>query len=343
MAQEFFIEKTIQKAIEEKKADFDGTDEEFEKLINSKLPKIIEGLLENLWDELYEYSFDENNDLRNHQRKINEKISKKYGNGIKLVESFIEMNSQVSTATYDKYYSIYDNYEDQLKLDTLISIHARACQIANEIRVLVTNGYADGAMSRWRTLHELCITFLFLFDNNPKITKMYNDYHVIERWKKANEFQENHTFLQIEPISKNDMEFIESERKEVLEEYGKEFGKSYGWTMDILPNGRRNIREMEKIVGLEHHRPLYTWASENVHSGVSGINKKLGLREEEQNNLLTGANDFGFTEPIEFMTISLTTLTETLLDMEDSSMNRIFKEFIRALQKATVTEFSNLE
>lgn len=343
MSEPYFIEKGIQKLISENRKVFKGTESEFDEYINEKLPKIIEELLQGIWDELYEYSFDKENDLRKHQKEINEKINKNYGNGIWLLESFIEMNCQVSISTYDKYIKIFDTYEDQLKLDTLISLHVRACQIANEIRVLVSNGFADGAMSRWRTLHEICVTFLFLYDNDTKITEMYQDYHVIERWKKAKEYQENCEFLDMDKFSKEEMGFIESERKDVLEEYGKEFGQSYGWTMEILPKGRRNIREMEKLVKQDHHRAVYTWASENVHSGVSGINKRLGLREEQENFLLPGANDYGFLDPVQYMTVSLTTMSETFLNMEDSSMSRIFKEFLYALQNEVVNEFGEQE
>lgn len=343
MSEPYFIEKGIKKLVAKYRKAFKGTESEFDDYVKSKLPKIIEELLQGIWDGLYNYSFDENNDLRSHQKKINESIEKKYGDAIKLVESFIEMNSQVSVSTYGTYLKIFDTFEDQLKLDTLISLHVRACQIANEIRVLVSNGYADGAMSRWRTLHELCVTFLFLYDNDTRITEMYQDYHVIERWKKAKEYQENCSFLKMDKLSNEDIAFIESERKDVLEEYGKEFGQSYGWTMNVLPKGRRNIREMEKVVGQDHHRAVYTWASENVHSGVSGINKRLGLREDEENYFLPGANDYGFLAPIQYMTASLITISETFLNMEDSIMSRIFKEFLYSLQNEVVLKFDILE
>jgi hypothetical protein len=39
-------------------------------------------------------------------------------------------------------------------------------QIFNEILVLLKSGYADGANSRWRSLHELAVISFFLLDNN---------------------------------------------------------------------------------------------------------------------------------------------------------------------------------
>lgn len=49
------------------------------------------------------------------------------------------------------------NDENFFKHDALIQMHARALQISNEILVLLKSGYADGAYSRWRTLHELTV------------------------------------------------------------------------------------------------------------------------------------------------------------------------------------------
>jgi hypothetical protein len=343
MDEEFYIEKLIQKAIIENRKDFGGSDEEFEKAINDKLPKVLENLLAGVSEQLYRYCFDKNNDLKKQERKIAKSIKSMYGSGIKIFEAFIELNSKISSFTYGKYYKLFDKLEDHTKLDTLISIHVRACQIANEIRVLVTNGYADGAISRWRTLHELCITFLFLYDNDYETIEMYNDYQAIENWKKVGEYQENYDSFGWESFAKEDLEFFENDKNEMIKKYGKEFGKGYGWTMNVLPNGRRNIREIEKAVGQKHFRPIYTWASENVHSGVSGIKRKLGLRESEQDFLLTSCNDFGFLDSIEFSSSSLTIMSEAFLNMEDSYMNRITKELLYFLRDELINEFSEKE
>jgi Family of unknown function (DUF5677) len=37
----------------------------------------------------------------------------------------------------------------------LIKLHARSCQVAEEILCLLRNGFADGAIARWRTFHEI--------------------------------------------------------------------------------------------------------------------------------------------------------------------------------------------
>ena len=343
MNEEFYIEKTTKKVIQELREKFEGTREEFDKSIEEKLPKILNQVINGLTEELLSYCFDKNNDLKKQEEKIEKSIRSKYGKGLEIFDAFIELNSKISAYTYEKYFKIFKTLEDHTKLDTLISIHVRACQIANEIKVLIRSGYADGAISRWRTMHELCITFLFLYDNDNETIQMYNDYQAIENWRKVKEYQEHYKTFGWEPFDKEDLESLENDRNEMIAKYGKEFGKGYGWTLKILPAGRRNIREIEKKVGQEHFRPIYTWASENVHSGVSGIKRKLGLRESEQDFLLTSCNDFGFTESIEFSTSTLLLMSKTLLNMEDSIMNGIMIKLLYSLQDDVITEFSEIE
>jgi hypothetical protein len=50
----------------------------------------------------------------------------------------------------------YPSDEDKsYEYSALVRLHARACQIAQEILTLVRAGYADGAMARWRALFEI--------------------------------------------------------------------------------------------------------------------------------------------------------------------------------------------
>jgi hypothetical protein len=47
-------------------------------------------------------------------------------------------------------------------IDVLSRSHARACQIDEEIICLLEGGFADGAMARWRTLHEVAVVASFI-------------------------------------------------------------------------------------------------------------------------------------------------------------------------------------
>ncbi len=294
-------------------------------------------------DEISRYCLSSTNDNAKQQRKVLKNINSRYKNGLELFGGFIELNSKISSISYNKYYALFDNINDHAKLDTLISLHARGCQVAKEVRTMVASGYADGAHARWRTLHEICITFLFLYQEDYKTIQMYNSFQVMDKYKKAKEYMKGCERLGFEPLEKQELDELEGQRNELISLYGKEYAEGYGWTMDYLPKGQRHTRGIEEFVELDHLRMVYAWASENVHFGASANNEKLSLRDIEQHFLLTGPNDCGFLDPVQFTTHSLVEMSSTLLSMEDSLMNGILDELLVFFQKETITEFDKLE
>lgn len=255
----------------------------------------------------------------------------------------MELNASISSMTYQKYFKLFDTLDDHVKLDTLIAIHVRACQVANEILILIKNGYADGAHARWRTLHELCVTFIYLYDSDYNVIQMYNDYEIIEKYKKAKEYKNCEESLELEKFEEGEWEQLSKSRDEIIAKYGKEFSGGYGWTMNDLPKGKRNFKELETHVGIEKLRIIYSWANESVHAGVSGIKDKLSLKKEESYHFLTGPNDCGFLDPVQYTSYSLLRMSDILLGMEDSMLHKIYAELLIFFQNQIVLEFSKIE
>jgi hypothetical protein len=61
----------------------------------------------------------------------------------------------------------------QQLVEVLTRLHARACQVVDEILVLLTAGFADGAMARWRTLHEIAAIALFIGEHGGDLAERY--------------------------------------------------------------------------------------------------------------------------------------------------------------------------
>lgn len=343
MQEPYYIENAIKNFLKETKSKYDGKEAKFDKIIDEKLTISIENIAKSTLEELYNYCISDNSDLKNREKEISSKISENYKIGIRLFKGFMELNAQISSMTYGKYFKIFDTFDDHIKLDTLIAIHVRACQVANEILALIKNGYADGAHAKWRTLHELSVTFLYLYDSDYEVIHMYNDYEIIEKYKKAKEYKACENSLDLEKLEDNVWEDLCKERNEIIKKYGKDFSEGYGWTMNDLPKGKRNFRELEKHVGAEKLRVIYSWANESVHAGVSGIKDKLSLREEESYHFLTGSNDCEFLDPVQYTSYSLCQMSEVLLGMEDSVLHKIFDELLFYFQNEIVLEFSKVE
>ena len=64
--------------------------------------------------------------------------------------------------------------KDNRHLVTVLTrLHARACQVAAEILTLLRDGFADGAMARWRTLHEIAVVAMFVRERGDGMAERY--------------------------------------------------------------------------------------------------------------------------------------------------------------------------
>lgn len=62
---------------------------------------------------------------------------------------------------------------DTYLLKSLRQLYIRSCQVYYEVFVLISNGLADGAWARWRTLYELSIVATFIAENGEDAARGY--------------------------------------------------------------------------------------------------------------------------------------------------------------------------
>ncbi|HBZ1411365.1 TPA: hypothetical protein MJE55_26830 [Klebsiella pneumoniae] len=78
--------------------------------------------------------------------------------------------------------------ERSAKLNIATRLHARAVQVSLEISHLLHGGFADGAMARWRTLHETTVILMFIAGGDEDLAKRFTDFHSVQRRKAANRY-----------------------------------------------------------------------------------------------------------------------------------------------------------
>ena len=70
-------------------------------------------------------------------------------------------------------------------IDVLARSHARACQIVEEILCLLEGGFSDGAMARWRTLHEVAVVSSFVAAHGEGLAERYVLHQAVESQRAA--------------------------------------------------------------------------------------------------------------------------------------------------------------
>ena len=200
-------------------------------------------------------------------------------------------------------------------VEVLPRLHARACQISAEVIALLEAGFADGAMARWRTLHEIAAVSLLLSESGEELATRYVDHQVIESFNAATDYRSCSDRLGYEPMDDSEYQEVKDTYDEMIGRYGKVFCNQYGWAAKALGNQRPTIRGIEEKAGIGHLRAHYRMASHNVHANPKGVFFKLGLLDENS-VLLAGPSNFGLADPGHSTAISLMQVTAALCARE---------------------------
>jgi Family of unknown function (DUF5677) len=87
--------------------------------------------------------------------------------------------------------------------DVLLRLHARACQITEEIICLLESGFADGAMARWRTMHEITAVSSLMNRHGEDLAERYIAHQIVEARGAALQYRQQQERLGQEPMTED--------------------------------------------------------------------------------------------------------------------------------------------
>ena len=195
-------------------------------------------------------------------------------------------------------------------------LHARACQIAREVLTLLSAGFADGAMARWRALHEVAVVSLFI-GSDEDLAERYRLHEAPESLRAARQYKHHTDRLGLEPLEEEEIVMLERDVARLNDRFGCGYSTDYGWAAKRLrrPGGKVTFGQIEEAAQLGHFRPYYRFASHNVHANPKGVFFRLGLIEQF-GTLLAGASNYGLADPGQNTAISLGQATTALASLE---------------------------
>jgi Family of unknown function (DUF5677) len=214
--------------------------------------------------------------------------------------------------------------EQDITFDALAQLHARACRAASESLTLLRTGYAEGAHTRWRTLHEIAVTMFFIQENDADLAERYLLHTGTQEWRAAQQYQRYQQELGSPPLSDQEMSDLEAHSDELVGRFGATYIYPYGWAADALGKKRPTFVDIEKAVSMDRWRPWYRMASEAQHAGSRALAYTLGVIAPAEARL-TGASNAGLVEPGSGTAISLAQASTAFLT---------FRPDLRAVQAA---------
>jgi hypothetical protein len=222
-------------------------------------------------------------------------------------------------------------------IEVLSRSHARACQITDEIVWLLEGGFADGAMARWRTLHELTVVASFIAYHGEALAERYVLHQTVEANRAAKDYQDYCQRLGLEPLQESELASLRSSTDSFVLRFGKEFRENYGWASHHLRIPKPDFRKIELAVGVDYLRPYYRMASHNVHANPKGIFFRLGV-SDESHVLLAGPSNAGLADPGQCAALSLGQICGELASLQPSVDHNLILQVIVLL----VTEIADL-
>lgn len=224
-----------------------------------------------------------------------------------------------------------------LSARVLIDLHARSCQVLYEIITLIEGGFADGAMARCRTLHEIAVTAMFLQQGDEDLTTRYIDHQIVESWKAVQKHLKYQGRIAERPPSLKAQQKLKLQYDSVISKYREEFKEQYGWAAAWLRKGRPTFADIELSVDLDHLRPYYQLASHPVHANSKGLYFKIGAFGRR--GALASATNHGFATPASNAVVSAVQIIVPLMMIAPSLDAIVNTELVRRLSKEVEMEF----
>lgn len=331
-----------------KDEDLELVERAVERFLSEKLDEVLATVSEEAVDLLFKSLIkkwpEEFKSQRADVDAFKERLEHRWGKALGRFRMLITIVMEWISWSYERRRKANDSQMSHLD-DVMIRLNVRACQVANEIVVLLENGYADGAMARWRTLHEITIVAAVIAKYGNELAERYVHYQIVESFSALKAYERNHKDLGFKPPSRALAAKVRKDYAKVLQRFGKEFGQEYGWAahhLQITGKGRVTFARLEEEAGAARMRSPYKMASYNVHASPKGVYFKLGSFDGSP-SLLAGATNAGLTEPAQHAAVSLAEIT--LLSIGDTAVfdDIVAGKIVGRLETQTLEELSKAD
>ncbi|MFC8983845.1 DUF5677 domain-containing protein, partial [Streptomyces sp. NPDC057131] len=247
------------------------------------------------------------------------------------------------------------NNSDEMKkiMNVLFKLCAKSVQTSKEIFTLLRSGYPDGAIARWRSLHENSVVFKILIKNfedidfTYELINRYMDFSDIEVSKEINIYKIATPKIGLDPIEESIEEEFRRRKRELITKYGRDFLKPNMWAKPVFSEDIRDIKffHLEQIAEVDNLNPYYNLANYQVHTSPKGLFNSNGFipGESQKNFYNFGSSNYGLSLPGQLTAISLGSIIISLLSLNVNLDTLIRQQAIEKLLEPIQDEFYSIE
>ena len=318
---------------------------EFERFREDKLPDLISGMAENASQRILrslksrwtEEERQQELDLAGFRDRLHERWSEPLGKLRMLITMVREWCGEVHARQ-----NLKRKNQSGRANKLLIRLLTRALQVSDEILCLLQNGFADGAMARWRTLHEIAVVAAVIRLHGDEIAERYIAHQHVESKRSMTKYLESAPRLGYRSLSQRVQKRIQKSYEKVIAAYGDDFKTDYGWAAAHLKKKRPTFADLETSAGRAEMRSHYQMGNDNIHAGVKSMYVRLGLMGN-YDALLSGRSNVGLTEPGQNAAHTLTQLAVIACSTEPTVDDNVISMMLLKLRDEIPRCFGSVE
>lgn len=162
---------------------------------------------------------------RRTRSSFEKRLMRRWGNAIDLYDLFLIASRQMGEDFNREHRAQAANNQDYT-CEALVRIRARACLIASEIRVLMVSGHASGALTRWRSIHELAVVALFVKEHGNDVAERYILRQAVQTSKQMDKYEQHHEALGYESRDPVEREQVHDLRNKLIARCGSVYARN---------------------------------------------------------------------------------------------------------------------
>lgn len=203
--------------------------------------------------------------------------------------------------------------DGDLVMAALANLLPKALLITREIICLLKGGYPDGALARWRSLHEVTVTAMYIRKHGHDVALAYlASFHFAAR-RAAHQLVQYADRSWIEPPTKEELAEFDARCQAAEALLGQTINRDSQGEWSAINPLHRDFASIERDVAMDHWRPRYKWASAYTHARHRPHTHVLGMSEAKTRMQLVGPSSSGLIDPFQMTAITLGQVTVTYL------------------------------
>ncbi|MNV21568.1 hypothetical protein D3C71_1125070 [compost metagenome] len=268
------MQSTLQGVIDKLSQTISELGDDVTDAISEAIPDVLADVAERMGDSFSEGAIEHALQLRKAHSNRAEAVRRLWGPVIAKLDFLRHIVLEWSFSAAELRVGAYAKPNTAFALSKLVE---RAYEVVGEVATLAEHGYADGALARWRSVHEICVIAMFLSTRSDRCALMYLSHHRIEELRLLDVDTLTDATGSTNANPDRHVRDLRMKKAAMVNEFGAAFANDYGWASIELGRARTTFRDLEALVELDVLRRGYQQANSTIHGGALAALTRISL------------------------------------------------------------------